>query len=143
MVLHLMNNHNWGISLLVTDSYLVSKFSETYWQNTVLLMKLAKRIEALSSIKVYLDCQDGWQNGLINCWQFFAKPPARRLRFKMGYLKYLDFCPTFLFMYENSLLSELGLILKLMTSQTRKHMITIHTLPNISRSTSKQTMKVD
>ena len=44
-------------------------------------------------------------------------------------------------MWENDLIRELRLILKLMTLQTGQQMITINILSNISRSHGKQTMK--
>ena len=47
----------------------------------------------------------------------------------------------FLVMWEFGLIKKLRLISKFMTSQPGKQTITIHILPNISRSTDNQTMK--
>ena len=42
---------------------------------------------------------------------------------------------------KNSLIKKLWLISRFMTLKTRKKIITIHVLPNISRSKGKQTIK--
>ena len=47
-----------------------------------------------------------------------------------------------LIMKENGLIRNLRLISKFMTSQVRQKIITIHTLPNISRSESNWAMKL-
>ena len=44
-------------------------------------------------------------------------------------------------MKENGLIRKLRLTLKFMRSQAEKQIITIHILPNISRSKDNQTMK--
>ena len=54
-----------------------------------------------------------------------------------SFLRYLDFCPD----YFGHLIKQLTLISKFMTSQTEKQIITIHILPNISRSKGNQTIK--
>ena len=54
---------------------------------------------------------------------------------------------TFLFWFfyhaeeRKGLIRELGLISKLMTSETKQQTITVHKLPNITRSKGKQAMK--
>ena len=48
----------------------------------------------------------------------------------------------FLVMKENDLIRKLRLISKPMTSSTGKRIITIHILPNISRSKCNQTIKI-
>ena len=51
------------------------------------------------------------------------------------FIKYLNFClDFFLFMWKNRLIRRLRLDSKFMTSQTGEQMISIHILPNISRS---------
>ena len=47
----------------------------------------------------------------------------------------------FFIMQENGLIRKLSLISKFMTSQTGQHIITIHILPNISRSKDNQPIK--
>ena len=57
------------------------------------------------------------------------------------FLGYLNFRPEFLVTQENGLIRNLGLISKCMTSSTEKQIITIHMLPNISRSKDNQSRK--
>ena len=45
-------------------------------------------------------------------------------------------------MQENGVVGKLGTMSKFITSQTGQEIITIHVLPNISRSKVNQTMKV-
>ena len=52
------------------------------------------------------------------------------------------FCSGFFGLVTKGLIRKLRLILKFMTSQTGKQTITIHILPNISRSKSNQVMKI-
>ena len=51
------------------------------------------------------------------------------------------FALIFLVMQENALIRKIRLISKFMTSSAGKQMITIHILPDISRSKDNQTMK--
>ena len=54
---------------------------------------------------------------------------------------FLDFALTFLDMWKKNLIRKLGLTSNFMASDTGKQIITIHILPNISRSKDNQTMK--
>ena len=56
-------------------------------------------------------------------------------------LKYLNFCLEFLVMQKKSLIRNIRLILKFMTSQPEKQIIPMQILPNISRSKGNQTTK--
>ena len=56
-------------------------------------------------------------------------------------LELFTFFLDFLVMYKNGLTKRLRLIPKFMTSQTGQQIMTIHILPNISRSKDNQTMK--
>ena len=56
-------------------------------------------------------------------------------------LELFTFFLDFLVMYKNGLTIRLRLIPKFMTSQTGQQIMTIHVLPNISRSKDNQTMK--
>ena len=61
-----------------------------------------------------------------------------------SFLRYLHFCPEFLVilvMLKNGFIRQLWLISKFMTSQFVQQIISIHILPNISRSKCNQTMK--
>ena len=58
-------------------------------------------------------------------------------------LKIFTFCADFLEMQKNDLIRNLSSISKLMTSQTRQQITTIHILPNKSRSKVNQAMKLD
>ena len=57
------------------------------------------------------------------------------------YSRYLNFYLDILVMQKKGLIRKIRLILKFKTSQTGKHTIVIHILPNISRSKSNQPMK--
>ena len=57
-------------------------------------------------------------------------------------LLFLVKSPEFLVMQENDLIRKLRLISKFMTSQTGSQIITIHILPNISKSEGNQAMKL-
>ena len=57
-------------------------------------------------------------------------------------LLFLVKSPEFLGMQENDLIRKLRLISKFMTSQTGSQIITIHILPNISKSEGNQAMKL-
>ena len=58
-----------------------------------------------------------------------------------SFSRYLNFCLDFLIKYKNGLIRKIRLISKLMTSQPGKQTITIHILPNISRSKRIEKMK--
>ena len=60
---------------------------------------------------------------------------------KIIMLRYLNFCPDFLVMWENDLITKLRLISKFKTSKPGKQTFITHTLPNISRSKGNQAMK--
>ena len=55
--------------------------------------------------------------------------------------RYLNFCRDFLVMQKKRLIRKIRLSLKFMTSQLGEQTITIHTLPNISRSKDDKKMK--
>ena len=57
-------------------------------------------------------------------------------------LLFLVKSPEFLVMQENDLIRKLRLISKFMTSQTGSQIITIHILPDISKSEGNQAMKL-
>ena len=57
-------------------------------------------------------------------------------------LLFLVKSPEFLVMQESDLIRKLRLISKFMTSQTGSQIITIHILPNISKSEGNQAMKL-
>ena len=57
------------------------------------------------------------------------------------FLRYLSFCLDYLVTLKNGLIRKIRLISKFMTSCPGKQTISIHTLPNISKSKGKHTMK--
>ena len=52
-----------------------------------------------------------------------------------------NFCLDFLVIYKNGLIKKISFILKVMMSQLGKKTISIHILPNISRTKGNQTIK--
>ena len=66
----------------------------------------------------------------ISCWKIFS------------FLRHLRFCPNFFVMQKHVLIRNLVSFKIYDVTQTGQQIITIHKLPNISRSKGNQTMKV-
>ena len=64
-----------------------------------------------------------------------------KFKLKVFVVFHLSFCPDFLLIYKNGLIRKLWLVSKFVKSQAGQQMITIHILPNISRSKGSQAMK--
>ena len=93
---------------------------------------------------------DAAQSVLSGLGQFLASESFLKMMEKASYFtfealfvpKILKFCLDFLVMQKNSLIRNIRLISRFMTSQPGKQTVAIHLLPNISRSKDNQLTKL-